>query len=295
LTHPARSKHYGETVSIFLTIWVVMGLLSLPATILCFIFRTGGRYDPTRIGAILSATLLGTFLYSLPSVFACTSSHQNRSRIYWLNLFLGWTILGWLSALVWSLRASKSRKAVPIESSRHRYVYMRSPGRKNHRAGQGMLTAVFLLVVAGAASTIFFVKSHLLWTEDARSRSTYGPYGRNKMEANPGDVAVLAHAVGVIPGALVCSNMNTLQTLSHLYAMSWEETMASKFTHGQSTLIEGDPAPAPDPEDYGCKLFMMGTPMFLEHGNVVPVVRAQLPNGDVFRGVTMDQMAVAAR
>jgi len=40
-------------------------------------------------------------IYFLPSFVA--NKKQNANAILILNLFLGWTILGWIAALVWAL------------------------------------------------------------------------------------------------------------------------------------------------------------------------------------------------
>lgn len=42
--------------------------------------------------------------YFLPAMIAWTNSRRNTSAIFALNLFLGWTLIGWVGALVWSLK-----------------------------------------------------------------------------------------------------------------------------------------------------------------------------------------------
>lgn len=44
-------------------------------------------------------------LYFLPGLIASQRGHHNANAIFVLNLFLGWTILGWIGALVWSVTA----------------------------------------------------------------------------------------------------------------------------------------------------------------------------------------------
>lgn len=39
----------------------------------------------------------------LPSIIAIIRRHHNRLGIVALNVLLGWTIVGWAAALVWSL------------------------------------------------------------------------------------------------------------------------------------------------------------------------------------------------
>ena len=45
-------------------------------------------------------------LYLIPSVIAYRRWHKNFKPIFVLNIFLGWTFLGWLVCLVWSLSSN---------------------------------------------------------------------------------------------------------------------------------------------------------------------------------------------
>jgi len=47
--------------------------------------------------------IVALLLYFVPSVVAFVRSHHNKWAIFALNLLLGWTFLGWIAALVWSL------------------------------------------------------------------------------------------------------------------------------------------------------------------------------------------------
>ena len=40
--------------------------------------------------------------YFLPVVLACGNGKANSGAIFILNLFLGWTFVGWVVALVWA-------------------------------------------------------------------------------------------------------------------------------------------------------------------------------------------------
>ncbi len=44
-------------------------------------------------------------LYFLPTLIALSRQHQNKLAIAALNTLLGWTVVGWVAALVWSLTA----------------------------------------------------------------------------------------------------------------------------------------------------------------------------------------------
>lgn len=57
----------------------------------------------------ISLAFLLLVIYMLPSVIAQSRIHYNYGAIVALNVFLGWTVLGWVCALVWALTA-KPRK-----------------------------------------------------------------------------------------------------------------------------------------------------------------------------------------
>ncbi len=42
-------------------------------------------------------------VYFLPTLIAFLRQHKNKLAIFLLNLLLGWTILGWVGSLVWSV------------------------------------------------------------------------------------------------------------------------------------------------------------------------------------------------
>ena len=41
--------------------------------------------------------------YFLPTLIAFLRQHKNRLEIFLLNLLLGWTALGWVGSLIWSV------------------------------------------------------------------------------------------------------------------------------------------------------------------------------------------------
>ncbi len=47
-------------------------------------------------------TLLLVVLYFVPTMVALNVNHKNKLSVILLNIFLGWTIIGWVGALVWS-------------------------------------------------------------------------------------------------------------------------------------------------------------------------------------------------
>ncbi len=53
------------------------------------------------IGLILF--LLAGFGYIIPGVVASSRNKRNAGAIWTLNILLGWTLLGWVGALVWAM------------------------------------------------------------------------------------------------------------------------------------------------------------------------------------------------
>lgn len=47
-------------------------------------------------------------LYMLPSIVGVERHHPSVGGICVINLFFGWTLLGWVIALAWSLSAVKT-------------------------------------------------------------------------------------------------------------------------------------------------------------------------------------------
>lgn len=56
-------------------------------------------------GFLVVAVTLG--VYFLPAIIAASREHHQGGSIFVLNLFLGWTVLGWVIALIWSVSAIK--------------------------------------------------------------------------------------------------------------------------------------------------------------------------------------------
>lgn len=50
----------------------------------------------------------GSFGYLLTTSVAVAKEHRSTLSIFFLNLFLGWTILGWVVAMYWATRNAES-------------------------------------------------------------------------------------------------------------------------------------------------------------------------------------------
>jgi hypothetical protein len=58
-------------------------------------------FAPLFIWAVL--LLAGLIVYLLPTWLAVLFDHPHALAIFLINLLLGWSFLGWVAALVWSL------------------------------------------------------------------------------------------------------------------------------------------------------------------------------------------------
>ena len=61
----------------------------------------------------LLAMLVGVGLYVAPTLIARVRRHGRTAEILLVNLLLGWTGVGWIAALLWSLRGTASDAVVP--------------------------------------------------------------------------------------------------------------------------------------------------------------------------------------
>lgn len=56
---------------------------------------------------VIVVGIVGLFLYFLPFIIALSRGHHQTGMIFILNLFLGWTFLGWVVALALSFSAKR--------------------------------------------------------------------------------------------------------------------------------------------------------------------------------------------
>jgi hypothetical protein len=64
---------------------------------------------------MLTLTIV-TAMFFLPTIIAVSRNH-NALAIFLLNFFLGWTVIGWFWALIWSV----------TDKARIQYVYAPAP------------------------------------------------------------------------------------------------------------------------------------------------------------------------
>lgn len=54
------------------------------------------------LAALLIGVVFALTLYFVPSIAAFKRRMPNRFAIFLLNLFFGWTVIGWFVALIWA-------------------------------------------------------------------------------------------------------------------------------------------------------------------------------------------------
>ena len=60
---------------------------------------------------VLLYIVMGLATYLIPTFIACIRGHSNSLSILLINILFGWTLLGWLAALIWSFVDNKSHQS----------------------------------------------------------------------------------------------------------------------------------------------------------------------------------------
>lgn len=62
------------------------------------------------------AVVVGGMIYFLPALIAARRDHKNMVPIFLLNLFTGWTFLGWVGSLVWAVSANTEKDVLLVKT-----------------------------------------------------------------------------------------------------------------------------------------------------------------------------------
>lgn len=65
----------------------------------------------------LAILAVAVIIYFLPGMIGAHRNHVNSGAIYALNFFLGWTLVGWVAALVWAL-TDKVKKPDAVDATK---------------------------------------------------------------------------------------------------------------------------------------------------------------------------------
>ncbi len=82
--------------------WTGQGCTTAP------IADTTARQTSMREGDWVPLLFVSVFVYFIPMFVTMYRNHPSRSAIVALNLLLGWTVLGWVIALVWALTGRRA-------------------------------------------------------------------------------------------------------------------------------------------------------------------------------------------
>ena len=79
---------------------------------------TGAMAGFAEVFAIIAVLVLPVVIYLVPTTIAVNRKHNNAGAIAALNIFLGWTFIGWVVALVWAMTDNVRAAAQNAEESR---------------------------------------------------------------------------------------------------------------------------------------------------------------------------------
>ena len=64
------------------------------------------------IAVLLAMIFIYFAIYFIPVIIAYVRRHSNFAAICLLTVFTGWTFLGWLAALLWSLNSDVEKEEI---------------------------------------------------------------------------------------------------------------------------------------------------------------------------------------
>ena len=86
--------------------------------------------------------LIAVLIYLIPSLVALNNKKANSGAIFALNLLLGWSIIGWVGALIWAITKDKQPDRIQIFNETYNgneLGYLRTKGtRKGNVSHEGM-------------------------------------------------------------------------------------------------------------------------------------------------------------
>jgi hypothetical protein len=90
--------------------------------------------------------IVAVLIYFLPTIVALSRGHLSALAIFFLNLFLGWTLIGWLIAFVWSCTGNTAANFYRLEGG-----VVAPGGRIPPRRSTGSLWLVLVLILIAIA------------------------------------------------------------------------------------------------------------------------------------------------
>lgn len=62
-----------------------------------------------QVVMLISTILILAIIYFIPTAISIIKKHTYKSYIICINILLGWTLIGWLACLIWSLIDNKKK------------------------------------------------------------------------------------------------------------------------------------------------------------------------------------------
>jgi Superinfection immunity protein len=309
LSQPYIVRHYGRGFAASLTVWTILGVCAIAALLIYLFVGPNDNDDPMVVVGAIALCISVLFLYTLPPIIACVTVHPSRAAIYFISWLFGWTGLGWITAMIWALAGSNARSAQIIDVDHSSVVGLNLSARASQKAESSFFMEVVTRGLAIAIAGLFVFAlinkdGHTFGDLSTAISQELGTVGNSDdVESSvPRELRDDGHSpiesgrysfrpavtqmTMMVPGAIVCSNMATVEMLSHLYTAAWEDKFQDKLTRGQSRLLRGEGASEPKPEDYGCILLPPGTEITATSDAIVPIVRVKFPSGAKIKGVT---------
>lgn len=63
-----------------------------------------------NIGIVIIQIILILIVYLIPTIVACVKKHTYKVGIILLDIFLGWSLIGWVGALIWACILPDNKK-----------------------------------------------------------------------------------------------------------------------------------------------------------------------------------------
>src|ERR687891_492371 len=63
---------------------------------------------------VIVIVLLAISFYFLPSMIASIRHSEHGAGIFWVNFLFGWTVLGWIAALIWAVTEKVEDRAITV-------------------------------------------------------------------------------------------------------------------------------------------------------------------------------------
>ena len=101
--HPKRGITFTWKVVLIFSALAITGVLIGTA------IAGGKQAIGVALGALLfvALSIVALAIYFFPTIVAASREHRNVAGVLLVNLFFGWTLLGWVGALVWAIYQEK--------------------------------------------------------------------------------------------------------------------------------------------------------------------------------------------